>query len=86
MQRWIYEGRGAGGYVPPPAPSPRDVLQLHGDTKSAVSFAMYSQNFTPCHCPVITLLLQQSIKSLAKYPESAPYNDNDHDHDNNNDD
>ena len=24
---------------------------------------MYSQKFTPCHCPVITLLLQQSIKT-----------------------
>lgn len=50
-------------YVPPPAPSPWDVLQLHGDTKSAVSFAMYPQKFTPCHCPVITLLLQRSIKT-----------------------
>ena len=56
-------GEGCRGYVPPPAPSPWDVLQLHGDTKSAVSFAMYSQKFTPCHCPVITLLLQQSIQT-----------------------
>ena len=63
IQGRIYEGRGAGGMYLFPALSPWDVLQLHGDTKSAVSFAMYSQKFTPCHCPVITLLLQQSIKT-----------------------
>ena len=42
IQGRIYEGRGAGGMYLSPAPSPWDVLQLHGDTKSAVSFAMYS--------------------------------------------
>lgn len=63
IQGWIYEGRGARGMYLSPAPSLQDDLQLHGDTKSAVSFAMYSQKFTPCHCPVITLLLQQSIKT-----------------------
>ena len=48
-------GEGCKGYVPPPAPSPWDVLQLHGDTKSAVSFAMYSKKIhtmsLPSHNP-----------------------------------
>ena len=63
IQGWIYEGRGARGMYLSPAPSLQDDLQLHGDTKSAVSFAMYFQKFKPCYCPVITLLLQWSIKT-----------------------
>ena len=40
----------------------------------------------PASSAVNSNLFLSGASPLAKYPESAPYNDNDHDHDNNNDD